>query len=51
MMKTEFKCDPNEIIGDHILFFGDFMGIAKEYEEIINHKKASILYNFIMEIT
>ncbi|XP_061932650.1 dynein axonemal heavy chain 1-like isoform X3 [Apis cerana] len=39
MMKTEFECDPNEIIGDQIIFFGDFMGVIKEYEEIINHKK------------
>lgn len=46
MMKTEFECDPNEIIGDQIIFFGDFMGVVKEYEEIINHKKASILHNF-----
>lgn len=47
MMKTEFECDPNEIIGEQIIFFGDFMALAKEYEEIINHKKASILLNFI----
>lgn len=43
MMKTEFECDPNEIIGEQIIFFGDFMALAKEYEEIINHKKASII--------
>ncbi|KAK1118887.1 hypothetical protein K0M31_014657 [Melipona bicolor] len=42
MMSKEFECDANEIVGDTMLFFGDFIEISKEYEQIINEKKASI---------
>ena len=42
MMSKEFECDANEIVGDTMLFFGDFIGISKEYEQVINEKKASI---------
>lgn len=41
-MSREFQCDPREIVGDVTLFFGDFVGTSKQYDEITDRKKASV---------
>ncbi|XP_060831781.1 dynein axonemal heavy chain 1-like [Bombus pascuorum] len=38
-MSREFRCDPGEIVGDVTLFFGDFVGTSKQYDEITDRKK------------
>lgn len=42
-MSREFQCDASEIVGDReTLFFGDFVGTSKQYDEITDRKKASV---------
>ncbi|KZC03876.1 Dynein heavy chain 1, axonemal [Dufourea novaeangliae] len=40
IMGTNFECDAGTVIGDGVLFYGDFCGTSREYERIINTKKA-----------
>ncbi|CAK9809640.1 Dynein axonemal heavy chain 1 [Anthophora quadrimaculata] len=48
MMGKEFNCDPNEIVGDSMLFFGDFCGTTREYEQITNMKRMeNVLAEFL----
>lgn len=49
-MSREFQCDPGEIVGDVTLFFGDFVGTSKQYDEITDRKKASVC-SYIRAIT
>lgn len=44
-ISKEFKCDPGKVIGEEMLFFGDFMGTSREYEQITNMKKARIHFS------
>ncbi|CAK9804539.1 Dynein axonemal heavy chain 1 [Anthophora plagiata] len=49
MMGKEFNCDPNEIVGDSMLFFGDFCGTTREYEQITNMKRMEIVLAEFLE--
>ncbi|XP_017758914.1 PREDICTED: dynein heavy chain 1, axonemal-like, partial [Eufriesea mexicana] len=48
-MSKEFECDPGKVIGDEMLFFGDFMGTSREYEQITDTKKMENVVDEFLE--
>lgn len=44
IMEDEFQCDPGTVIGSGALFYGDFCGTSKEYEEIIDKQQVSMFH-------
>ncbi|XP_076646459.1 dynein axonemal heavy chain 1 [Halictus rubicundus] len=49
ILQTNFECDANTIIGDAVLFYGDFCGTSKEYEEITDTKKMERVLDDFLE--
>lgn len=42
ILNEKFHCDADNFIGKGTLFYGDFCGIAKEYEQITDIKQVTI---------
>ncbi|XP_043259684.1 dynein axonemal heavy chain 1-like [Colletes gigas] len=49
IMKDTFQCDPQVVIGDSVLFYGDFCGLSKQYEQITDTKKMEKILDEFLE--
>ncbi|XP_076627799.1 dynein axonemal heavy chain 1 [Colletes latitarsis] len=49
IMKDTFQSDPQVVIGDSVLFYGDFCGLSKQYEQITDTKKMEKILDEFLE--
>ncbi|XP_053995639.1 dynein axonemal heavy chain 1-like [Hylaeus anthracinus] len=49
IIKDTFESDPDIVIGDAVLFYGDFCGTSREYEQITDGKKMEKILDEFLE--
>nr|XP_012140860.1 PREDICTED: dynein heavy chain 1, axonemal [Megachile rotundata] len=48
-LEEHYECDPETVVGSTMLFYGDFSGTSKEYEQITNIGKIEETLNEFLE--